>query len=127
MRIIFASMLLLATACQRQFDPADHRPVTFDGADAATPATLRAHGERISRVLGCHGCHGDDLQGQEWDNDPKGYGLLWTSNLTRAIPTMSDAQLDALLRKGVHPTREHMWVMPSQIFQHTSNADLAAL
>ena len=127
MRIIFASMLLLATACQRQFDPADHRPVTFDGADAATPATLRAHGERISRVLGCHGCHGDDLQGQEWDNDPKGYGLLWTSNLTRAIPTMSDAQLDALLRKGVHPTREHMWAMPSQIFQHLSDADLTAL
>jgi len=100
---------------------------SFDGADAAQGADRVAHGGRISRVLGCHGCHGEDLQGTEWDNDPKGYGLLWSSNLTRAIPTMSDAQLETLLRKGVHPTRKQMWVMPSQIFQHMSDADMAAL
>jgi cytochrome c553 len=100
--------------------------ISFDGAGAKGQAQV-AHGERISRVLGCHGCHGDDLEGQQWDNDPKGYGLLWTSNLTRAIPGMSDAQLEELLRKGLHPTREHLWAMPSQIFQHMSDADLAAL
>ena len=128
MRIIFASMLLLATACQRQFDPAEHARPMFDGAQAAqTPAAKIAHGERISRVLGCHGCHGDDLQGTEWDNDPKGYGLLWSSNLTRAIPAMTDAQLEAVIRNGVHPTRKQLWVMPSQILQHISDPDYAAL
>ena len=106
--------------------PATPAAITFEGADAKGAQQI-AHGERISRVLGCHGCHGDNLQGQEWDNDPKGYGLLWTSNLTRAIPTMSDAQLDSLLRKGMHPTRKELWAMPSQIFQHMSDADLAAL
>ena len=82
---------LLLAACQEQSKP-EGRPaeIAFDGAMAANAAALRTHGERISRVLGCHGCHGDDLQGQEWDNDPKGYGLLWASNLTRAVPVLDD-------------------------------------
>ena len=120
--------LLLLAACQQQ-PKAPEKPaeITFDGAEVTDAAARIKHGERLSRVLGCHGCHGDNLQGQEWDNDPKGYGLLWTSNLTRAIPTMTDAQLEAVLRKGVHPTRPQLWAMPSQIFQHLSDADLAAL
>jgi cytochrome c553 len=119
---------LLLAACQEQSKP-EGRPaeIAFDGAMAANAAALRTHGERISRVLGCHGCHGDDLQGQEWDNDPKGYGLLWASNLTRAVPAMSDAQLETLLREGVHPERKQLWVMPSQILQHMSDADMKAL
>src|SRR5207237_300718 len=101
------------SACGRAKNAEAELPVTptavsFDGADVSGAQQI-AHGERISRVLGCHGCHGENLQGEEWDNDPKGYGLLWTSNLTRAIPTMTDAQLDALLRKGVHPTRDKIW------------------
>ena len=127
--IVFAA--LIGASCQRAEEsqptvPATPAAITFDGAEAKDAGQI-AHGERISRVLGCHGCHGDNLQGHEWDNDPKGYGLLWTSNLTRAIPTMSDAQFDALMRRGVHPKREHLWAMPSQIFQHMSDADLAAL
>lgn len=126
----FAFAALLLAGCSSK--PAEQQPgaepaITFDGAEATTAADKVAHGERISRALGCHGCHGENLQGQEWDNDPKGYGVLWTSNLTRAVPTMTDAQLDALLRKGIHPVRKQLWAMPSQIFQHLSDADLAAL
>ena len=130
-------MLALAAtalaACDHSADnekvgaPVPKPPAMFDGALTKDAAAAVRHGERISWVLGCHGCHGDNLQGKEWDNDPKGYGLLWTSNLTRALPGMSNAQIDALLRKGVHPTRQHMWAMPSEIFQHMSDADLAAL
>lgn len=78
-------------------------------------------------VLGCRGCHGKDLKGQLWDDDPKEYGIMWASNLTRAIPTMSDAQLRDVLKKGVHPRRSELWVMPSELFQHLSERDLDAL
>ena len=129
LRSLIVLALLFLTACQGSNIQDDHTglvAVTFDGAGASGQAAI-AHGQRISRVLGCHGCHGDDLQGQKWDDDPNGYGLLWTSNLTRSIAGMSDAQLEALLRQGIHPTRPQLWAMPSQIFQHMSDADLAAL
>ena len=107
--------------------PAKASEVTFDGAQVTAAAAKVAHGERLSWTLGCRGCHGKDLQGHNWDNDPKGYGILWASNLTRAIPAMSDIQLRDLLTKGVHPRRGNLWVMPSQLFQHLAPADMDAL
>jgi mono/diheme cytochrome c family protein len=100
---------------------------SFDGSQAPTIGERVKHGERISRALGCHGCHGESLVGQKWDDDPTEYGVSWASNLTRSVPTMSDNQLDDLLRKGVHPARAEMWVMPSENFQHLSDADVAGL
>jgi len=101
--------------------------VSFDGADYQTASQKAAHGERLTYTLGCRGCHGKDLKGQLWDDNPKEYGVLWASNLTRAVPTMSDAQLTAVLAKGVHPRRQDLWVMPSELFQHLSQADMGAL
>jgi len=122
-----AALLLLAAACQQQKQPAKPAETTFDGAQVTDAAARIAHGERLTQVLGCRGCHGKDLRGQNWDNDPKGYGILWASNLTRAIPAMTDAQLRDLLTKGVHPRRHDLWLMPSQLFQHLSPADVDAL
>lgn len=102
-------------------------PASFDGAQSATPAERVKHGERISRVLGCHGCHGQGLTGQKWDDDPKEYGVTWAANLTRSVPRLSNAQLNDLIRKGLHPTRAEMWIMPSENFQHLGDADTWAL
>jgi mono/diheme cytochrome c family protein len=123
------SLFLVMAGCdERKDEPVPGvREITFDGAVTKDAAGAVRHGERISWVLGCHGCHGKDLQGLEWDNDPKGYGLLWTSNLTRAVPAMSDADLETLLRHGKHPTRPEMWAMPSELFQHLSSTDMSAL
>jgi mono/diheme cytochrome c family protein len=103
------------------------QPVAFQGAMHTAASAKVAHGERISRVLGCQGCHGDQLDGQLWDNDPSGYGVMWASNLTHAIPAMSDAQLRRVLTTGVHPKGRDMWVMPSELFQHLAPKDLDAL
>ena len=126
----FALAGLLLAGCSpkpAEQPPAEPAAITFDGADAATPAAKIAHGERLTYVLGCRGCHTKTLQGQTWDDDPKGYGVLWSSNLTRAVPTMTDVQLRDLLTKGVHPRRGDLWVMPSQLFQHLSAADVDAV
>jgi cytochrome c553 len=127
-RIAFAALLLSACSSKTtEQHSTEDLPVTFDGA-VATPASAKiAHGERLTYVLGCRGCHTPTLQGQTWDDDPRGYGVLWSSNLTRAVPTMTDTQLRDLLTKGVHPRRGDLWVMPAELFQHLAPADLDAL
>lgn len=100
--------------------------LTFDGA-TGDAAAVRAHGERLSHILGCRGCHGPALEGHWFNDDTPELGKLYASNLTRVIPTMSDAQLRHLLRDGVHPTRGDLWIMPSEMFQRLSEADMTAL
>ncbi|WP_324807277.1 c-type cytochrome [Sphingomonas sp. LY29] len=101
--------------------------LTFEGAAAPGRAAMLAHGERLSHIVGCTGCHTATLEGKLFNEDAPELGKLYASNLTRVMPTMSDAQLEALLRTGKHPTRGDMWIMPSEIFQRLSDADMKAL
>jgi mono/diheme cytochrome c family protein len=132
MRAAGLLLLLFCVGCgsgkgAEEPEAAVEQPVAFQGAMRANASAKVAHGERISRVLGCQGCHGEQLDGRLWDDDPKGYGVMWASNLTRAIPAMDDAQLRRLLTTGVHPKGRDLWVMPSELFQHLSASDLDAL
>ena len=105
----------------------EHRTETsFDGATLTDASAVLAHGERLSHVLGCTGCHGPRLEGTPMTRGP-GYGPLYASNLTIAAPRYSDAQLDDIIRKGIHPTRKALWRMPSEIFQNLSGSDFRAL
>ncbi|XAM20645.1 cytochrome c [Sphingomicrobium sp. XHP0239] len=104
--------------------------ISYDGADYGDDRTaMLAHGERLSHVLGCRGCHTGDLTGMPFPPVDEGFPQsgIWASNITRVIPDMTDAQLKALLTEGKHPTRDDMWMMPSAIFQHLSGADVDAL
>ncbi len=100
--------------------------VAFDGAQVAQASARIAHGERLSHVLGCTGCHGKALEGKPWIDSPD-EGLLHASNLTRAIPSYTDAELEDLLRAGNHPRRPQLWDMPSELFQHLPESDMSAL
>lgn len=124
MRIILACAALLGiAACSEPSDPvaAAQPPVQFQRASA----DLTAHGKRVADVLGCTGCHGEDLAGEENWNEP-GFGRLWTANLTRSVPRYSDEQLAAVIQSGVRPDRE-LWDMPSHLFTHLTADDMAAL
>ena len=122
MRVWIVAAALLCAACQQ-------RPsgTTFDGADAVDAAAVRAHGERLTHVLGCTGCHGAKLEGEQFEPEMKQYGPIYASNLTVEVPEYSDTQLDGIIRHGIHPERTSVWVMPSQIFQHLSDQDYRAL
>lgn len=100
--------------------------VEFEGARDAGAAQL-AHGDRLLDVLDCRGCHGAKLTGYRFVNKPATSGIIWSSNLTLAVPQMSDAQLRAALVDGVHPVRGELWVMPSMIYRRLADADLAAI
>ncbi|MEO7505059.1 MAG: c-type cytochrome [Sphingomicrobium sp.] len=131
MRVLFVLLITASlSACHRTAEQPAAKAVpaalTFDGASGDRAAVL-AHGERLSHVLGCRGCHTETLEGQWFNDDTPDMGKLYASNLTRVLPTYSDAQLEALLRTGVHPTRGDLWVMPSEVFQRLSEADGKAL
>lgn len=127
MRTWIIAALLLAD-CQQQPKPvAKPAPITFDGALAADKASMLRHGERLTWVLGCRGCHGKDLQGTFFTKDEPQYGPLYASNLTVEVPEYSDAELDGIIRHGVHPERKTVWGMPAELFQHLSDADFKAL
>jgi cytochrome c553 len=122
---IGGAAILLVVACQQQRPKP--QPITFDGAQVSDAAALRAHGERLTHVLGCTGCHGAHLEGTLFTKDHPEYGPLYASNLTVEAREYSDAQLEGIIRHGVHPERKSVWGMPSQIFHNLSDADLKAL
>lgn len=114
---ILLSALLLAS-CEPQALPL---PIEFERAAGADTV---AHGQRVASVLGCRGCHGTDLQGRDW-GDPE-FGVLWSTNLTRSVPQLSDDQLRAAVQGGVRPDRA-LWDMPSHLFTQLSGNDWKAL
>ncbi|KAB7643715.1 cytochrome c [Polymorphobacter fuscus] len=99
--------------------PAPGWPFDRTGADPV------AHGARLAAVLGCTGCHGAALTGEDW-SEP-GFIRLWTSNLTRTVPDYSDAQLRNAIRSGVRQDGTPLWGMPSHLFTQLGPADIAAL
>ena len=131
MRILAFGLLLLA-ACDRQADEGgatlEARPaaVTFDGGDYETQTAKVAHGKRLASLFQCNSCHTPDYSGQDFGKGIPIVAGLWASNISRTMPMMSDAQLERLLRDGVHPNR-HLYVMPSKQTHFLSNRDMAAL
>src|SRR4051794_21241703 len=98
MRALAMAFLLLA-ACDRNIDEGASRPgaISFDGAHVTNAAALIAHGERLTHVLGCTGCHGANLQGEQFDPEMKQYGPIYASNLTIAAHEFTKAQLDGII------------------------------
>ena len=114
--------LIAACGSERANDPA---PAVEAAQFQRASADLVSHGERLARVLGCFGCHGADLTGEDW-SEP-GFGRLWTANLTRAVPRYSDAQLAAMIRSGARPDGSELWEMPSHLFTRLTAGDMTAL
>lgn len=101
--------------------------LSFDGADTADASSRIAHGERMSRILGCKACHGENLQGQNVTAKEPEWGEMYAPNLTLLLGEYTDAQLDKAIRAGVPRDGRPMWFMPSETFQFLSDADLEAL
>lgn len=132
MRIVAIGLLLIA-ACDRDGDKnptgVDARPaaaITFDGGDYMNSPAKVAHGKRLATLFQCNACHGADYSGVNFGEIIPLVEGLWASNISRAMPRMSDADLERLLRKGVHPDRE-IYLMPSKQTQFLSERDMAAL
>lgn len=101
--------------------PLQISPILPDGS-----TTLVQKGERVAVLLGCAGCHGKSLLGKLWADEPA-FGVLYSSNLTRALPHYTDAQLEHAIREGVRYDGSPLWEMPSDAFLPLSAPDMLAL
>ena len=103
---------------------------TYDAptASLAVPADSAsiAEGERLARIRGCPGCHGDRLQGNVFFDEP-GVARLTAGNLTRAARRYSDAELARIIRHGVRPDGSSVFGMPSPAYFHLNDADLGRI
>lgn len=119
-----ATVLVLLAACSAG-TPDDPPSEVAELRFLPSSADPAMHGARLARVLGCIGCHGEDLRGEDW-SEP-GFGTLWTSNLTRTLPSWSDAELVSTIRSGRRPDGRILWEMPSHLFTALSESDMEAL
>ncbi|MCY7280531.1 MAG: hypothetical protein LH610_06470, partial [Sphingomonas bacterium] len=127
-----AMMVLLALAGLAGCDQAERKPpaieakpvvIAYDGAVTKDPAALIKHGERMAAMLGCTGCHGKNLQGQNvTDGDPN-FGDMNASNVTLALASYDDAALDKLIRHGVPKDGREFWFMAAESHQFVGDQD----
>jgi cytochrome c553 len=96
-----------------------------------TDITSIQRGQHLaSAVAACVDCHGPALAGQVFVDDPA-LGRIVSPNLTRGRggigSTFADADFVRAIRHGVDPSGRLLLVMPSDVYNHFSDADLAAI
>jgi mono/diheme cytochrome c family protein len=107
---------------------------TYDFPDspvrAATDSASLARGRHLVEAIGkCQECHGADLGGKLWVDEPA-FGRLAGANLTSGrggIGDLTDADLERALRRGVGRNRRPLIFMPAEAFTAMSDEDLAAM
>lgn len=129
--ILLAVASLLACDNSKESEQRDASEVpaqlSFDGADYKDDAAKLAHGDRLSWVLGCKGCHGSNLQGSNVTKGDPDFGDMNAPNLTLLVAEYSNAELDQLIRHGKPKDGREFWFMPVESYQFLSDEDLAAL
>jgi mono/diheme cytochrome c family protein len=97
---------------------------------AIPSAELLSRGEHILATRGCHDCHGADLGGRIFVEDPA-IGTLYAGNLTRGAGGVaghySDAAWVVAIRNGVRHDGRPLLFMPSHEYNRLGDEDVAAL
>lgn len=101
--------------------------ITYEGADATDRAAIIAHGERVSKIVGCQSCHGDNFQGRNVTADDPKFGDMNAPNVTLLLSEYTDDDLDRLIREGVPKDGRDLWFMPPENFQYLSDRDFTAI
>jgi cytochrome c553 len=104
--------------------------VELQSLEVPTDSATIAYGKRLVTTKGCDECHGQDLGGQIFVDDPA-LGLIIAVNLTKGkggLPADYDAS-DWLrsLKHGLRRNGKPLIFMPSQEYTHLSEKDMAAI
>lgn len=101
-------------------------PTALPQVQAATDAGAVPRGARLAQLYGCNGCHEPNLQGALFFDEPL-VAVVWTSNLTQAMPHYTDAQLARAIRGGVRPDGSSLMGMPSESWIAVTDPEMADL
>ena len=93
-----------------------------------TDAESLSEGKRIFQYRGCEACHGEDLQGLVYMDNPA-LGQVITPNLTSGqggiAAQRTDEDLIRAIKHGLRPDRTPLLFMPSTEFYFLSDKDLS--
>jgi len=98
-------------------------PVTVE---ASRDPGAADRGARLATRYGCTDCHGADLTGRLFHDEPA-LARITGANLTLAVARQSDAELARAIRTGVAADGRGLFVMPSAAFSHLTDAETADL
>lgn len=123
-------VLLASWLLSRKFNQAFEQVYTL----TPTPVTIPTDSASIERgrtlSVGCRGCHGPDLGGKVFFDDPN-IGVLPSSNLTRAKGCETEGYTDTdfirALRHGLNKDGNPLMVMPSESIAYLSDQDMGCL
>ncbi|MHA7873314.1 MAG: c-type cytochrome [Hyphococcus sp.] len=118
----FGGVYVLSEAKLRDVsrDAAFNHPIPEDAAAIA-------HGRHIARTRGCFGCHGQQLQGYDFDTQWNWPERAVAPNLAAYARQHDAATLEAAIRQGIGADGKALTAMPSFNFARMSDPDLAAL
>jgi mono/diheme cytochrome c family protein len=103
-----------------------------EGIDLVIPSdsSALAYGNHLVHSRGCMDCHGENLGGQAFFDDPA-MGKLYASNLTTgaggAGAINSPADWDRAIRHAIGRDGRPLLFMPSYEYNHWSDEDVAAI
>ena len=89
-------------------------------------AVQLADGPRQLHVLGCLSCHGRDLRGDIFLDEP-GLATIYAPNLTLVAAKATDDQLAQAIRQGIGHDGRSLVIMPSEGYQFLTDSEAAAL
>lgn len=89
------------------------------------PAAV-AEGQRLATIRGCKGCHGPQLEGSKFLDEPM-LARIPAPNLSQVVAGYSDAEVERLLRHGVRKNGTGVVIMPSSMLARLSDADVGAI
>ncbi|KAA9132524.1 c-type cytochrome [Marinihelvus fidelis] len=105
--------------------------------DVQTPAAFKhmvpsgaaalEHGRHVARTRGCFGCHGQQLQGQVFDDEWDWVARAVPPNLAQWARQHDLATFEAVIRHGVGSDGRALWSMPSYNWVHLRDDDLVAM
>lgn len=96
-------------------------------AQLATPTAAQlADAPRQLHVLGCLSCHGPDLLGKIFLDEP-GVATIHAPNLTLVAAKATDQQLDRAIRQGIAHDGRPLVIMPSEGYQFMTDGEVGAM
>lgn len=104
--------------------------VTVQNLTLQSDSATLAYGERLITAKGCNECHGEDLGGKIFIDDPA-LGLLIAGNLTKGkggLPGDHNTEDWVLaLKHGLHRNGKPLLFMPSHEYNMLSEEDMMAI
>ena len=105
----------------------DKEAVRQFSAKIPTDAASIEHGRHIARTRGCFGCHGQQLQGRDFDEQWDWPKRAVAPNLASYARIHDEETIEAAVRQGIGADGRELMSMPSFNFARLRDDDLASL